>query len=236
MRRPHQTTPPRAANAWRLRQIIKKHRLCAPFVDGVVDSEDLPLNVSRETVQNNRLMGQLGKTIKGRVLRELKKLAESEPERYDQFIAEFGPLLKEGIATDPTARDEVLPLWHPHHGRLMRSSAAWPKGRTRFASAGARTRHPPATATSPSGRRPTDQGGRGGPGPWARGGDAAPLPADGPRVRGAGAHPGTEPQSPAHCQLVGADHGAAPHCRPSSTPGALGERGCTHQHPAPEGG
>ena len=80
------------------------------FVDGVVDSEDLPLNVSRETVQNNRLMGQLGKTIKGRVLRELKKLAESEPERYDQFIAEFGPLLKEGIATDPTARDEVLSL------------------------------------------------------------------------------------------------------------------------------
>ena len=57
------------------------------FVDGVVDSEDLPLNVSRETVQNNRLMGQLGKTIKGRVLRELKKLAESEPERYDQFLS-----------------------------------------------------------------------------------------------------------------------------------------------------
>jgi molecular chaperone HtpG len=80
------------------------------FVDGVVDSEDLPLNVSREMVQNNRLMAQLGKTIKSRVLRELKKLAEAQPERYDEFITEFGPLLKEGIATDPTARDEVLPL------------------------------------------------------------------------------------------------------------------------------
>ena len=80
------------------------------FVDGVVDSEDLPLNVSRETVQNNRLMAQLGKTIKARLLRELKKLAESEPGRYDEFITEYGPLLKEGIATDPAARDEVLPL------------------------------------------------------------------------------------------------------------------------------
>jgi molecular chaperone HtpG len=55
-------------------------------------------------------MQQLGKTIKTRLLRELKKMAEAEPERYDQFITEFGPVLKEGIAADPTARDEVLPL------------------------------------------------------------------------------------------------------------------------------
>jgi len=80
------------------------------FVDGVVDSEDLPLNVSRETVQNNRLMAQLGKTIKGRVLRELKKLGEADVEKYTRFIEEFGPILKEGLATDPAARDEILPL------------------------------------------------------------------------------------------------------------------------------
>lgn len=80
------------------------------FVDGVVDSEDLPLNVSRETVQNNRLMAQLGKTIKGRVLRELKKLGEADAEKYARLIEEFGPILKEGLATDPAARDEVLPL------------------------------------------------------------------------------------------------------------------------------
>ena len=80
------------------------------FVDGVVDSEDLPLNVSRETVQNNRLMQQLGKTIKGRLLRELKKLAEAQPEQYAAFIGEYGPVLKEGIATDPAARDDILPL------------------------------------------------------------------------------------------------------------------------------
>lgn len=81
------------------------------FVDGVVDSEDLPLNVSRETVQNNRLMAQLGKTIKGRVLRELKKLGQEEPEKYQTFWGEFGRAFKEAIAIDPTAKEDVLPLY-----------------------------------------------------------------------------------------------------------------------------
>ncbi|GAB4267091.1 MAG: molecular chaperone HtpG [Candidatus Promineifilaceae bacterium] len=80
------------------------------FVDGVVDSEDLPLNVSRETVQNNRLMRQLAKTIKGRVLRELKKLAEDSPEKYEQFWAEYGRIFKEAIAVDPLAKEDVLPF------------------------------------------------------------------------------------------------------------------------------
>ena len=84
------------------------------FIDGVVDSEDLPLNVSRETVQNNRLMRQLGKMIKGRVLRELKKLAESDPEKYAQFWAEYGRYFKEGTAIDPTAKDDVLPYFRYH--------------------------------------------------------------------------------------------------------------------------
>ncbi len=81
------------------------------FVDGVVDSEDLPLNVSRETVQNNRMMKQLGKTIKGRVLRELKKVAENEAVQYATFWQEFGRAFKEGIATDPEAKEDVLPLF-----------------------------------------------------------------------------------------------------------------------------
>lgn len=80
------------------------------FVDGVVDSEDLPLNVSRETVQNNRLMQQLGKTIRSRVLRELKKLGETDPENYAKFWSEYGLVLKEGLATDPAARDDIMPL------------------------------------------------------------------------------------------------------------------------------
>ena len=84
------------------------------FVDGVVDSEDLPLNVSRETVQNNRLMRQLGKMVKGRVLRELKKLADKDPEKYALFWEEYGRYLKEGTAIDPNAKDEVLPFFRYH--------------------------------------------------------------------------------------------------------------------------
>ncbi len=81
------------------------------FVDGVVDSEDISLNVSRETVQSNRIMRQLSKTVKGRVLRELKKLAKDEPEKYAGFWEEFGRALKEGLATDPMAKDDILPLF-----------------------------------------------------------------------------------------------------------------------------
>jgi molecular chaperone HtpG len=81
------------------------------FVDGVVDSEDLPLNVSRETVQNNRLMQQLGKTIRNRILRELKKLAESDAGRYARFWEEYKVILKEGAVVEPAAREEILPLF-----------------------------------------------------------------------------------------------------------------------------
>lgn len=80
------------------------------FVDGVVDSEDLPLNVSRETVQNNRLMRQLGKTITKRVLRELRKLAKNDSGKYAEFYGEFGRALKEGVATDPAGKDDILPF------------------------------------------------------------------------------------------------------------------------------
>ncbi len=81
------------------------------FVDGVVDSEDLPLNVSRETVQNNRLMQQLSKTLRGRVLRELKRLADNEREKYDRFWNEFGRAFREAVVTDPEVQAEVLPLF-----------------------------------------------------------------------------------------------------------------------------
>ncbi len=84
------------------------------FVDGVVDSEDLPLNVSRETVQNNRLMLHLGKTIRKRVLRELGKLAENDAEKYKVFWREYGRVFKEGIATDPAAKEDLLPFFRYH--------------------------------------------------------------------------------------------------------------------------
>ena len=80
------------------------------FVDGVIDSEDVTLNVSRETVQSNRIIRHLAKTVKGRVMRELKKLADKEPEKYAQFWKEFGRMFKEGIATDYEAREEIMPM------------------------------------------------------------------------------------------------------------------------------
>ena len=79
------------------------------FVDGVVDSEDLPLNVSRETVQNSRLMRQLGKTIRKRVVREINKLAEDK-EKFGTFWTQYGRFFKEGVATDHESREEILPL------------------------------------------------------------------------------------------------------------------------------
>lgn len=80
------------------------------FVDGVVDSEDIPLNVSRETVQSTRIMRQLGRTLRKRILRELATMAEKEPEKFAQFWQEYGRVFKEGLATDPRAMDEILPF------------------------------------------------------------------------------------------------------------------------------
>lgn len=81
------------------------------FVDGVVDSEDLPLNVSRETVQNNRLMQRLGRILRKRVLRQLNEVAEEDPKAYMVFWQEYSRVIKEGLAMDPTAKEEVLPLF-----------------------------------------------------------------------------------------------------------------------------
>jgi len=81
------------------------------FVDGVVDSEDLPLNVSRETVQNNRVMKQLGETIRKRVLRELKNISENDADKYEKFWNEYGRAFREAIATDMDAKEQVLPLF-----------------------------------------------------------------------------------------------------------------------------
>jgi molecular chaperone HtpG len=74
------------------------------FVTGVVDSEDLPLNVSRETVQSNRIVERIRTVLTNRLTDELERIAAEEPETYRTFWKEFGPFLKEGIALDPTAR------------------------------------------------------------------------------------------------------------------------------------
>jgi len=80
------------------------------FVQGVVDSEDLPLNVSRETVQSVGLMPKLKKIVTGQVMRELENLAKNDAEKFNAFWEEFGIFLKQGIAAEPLNTEKVQPL------------------------------------------------------------------------------------------------------------------------------
>ncbi|MFW6217370.1 MAG: molecular chaperone HtpG, partial [Verrucomicrobiota bacterium] len=80
------------------------------FVRGVVDSADLPLNISRESMQDSSLIQKLNKVITKRFLKLLEEKAAKEPEVYDDFWNKFGLFLKEGAATDYTHRDQLLKL------------------------------------------------------------------------------------------------------------------------------
>jgi HSP90 family molecular chaperone len=80
------------------------------FVQGVVDSEDLPLNVSRETVQSSGLMPKLKKVLTNQVMRELETLAKNNAEKYETFWKEFGIYLKQGIAANAAEADAIHPL------------------------------------------------------------------------------------------------------------------------------
>jgi HSP90 family molecular chaperone len=80
------------------------------FVQGVVDSEDLPLNVSRETVQSSGLMPKLKKVLTNQVIKELENLAKNNTEKYHQFWQEFGVYLKQGVAATPADSDSINPL------------------------------------------------------------------------------------------------------------------------------
>ncbi len=80
------------------------------FVEGVVDSEDLPLNVSRETVQGNPLMRQMRRALTGRVHKEIKALAENDAEKFRRFWEEFGIFVKEGVVTDPASQELLVDL------------------------------------------------------------------------------------------------------------------------------
>ena len=80
------------------------------FLKGVVDSEDLPLNISRETMQDKALLEKIGKTVTSRFLKFLADEAKSRPEGYDEFFAEFGIFLKEGAALDWTHKDALTKL------------------------------------------------------------------------------------------------------------------------------
>ena len=80
------------------------------FLKGVVDSEDLPLNISREMLQNNPLLAKIRGAIVKRVLADLKKRAEADAEDYGKFWGAFGAVLKEGLYEDLGRREDLLPL------------------------------------------------------------------------------------------------------------------------------
>lgn len=80
------------------------------FVRGVIDSDDLPLNVSREILQNSRQVEKLKSALTRRVLDLLEKVARDEPEKYAGFWREFGNVLKEGLAEDPANTARIAKL------------------------------------------------------------------------------------------------------------------------------
>ncbi|MDG5809206.1 molecular chaperone HtpG [Streptomyces ossamyceticus] len=80
------------------------------FVRGVIDSADLPLNVSREILQSSRAVDHIRSTAVKKVLRLLRRMATDEPDKYATFWEHFGSVLKEGMAEDPARRDELADL------------------------------------------------------------------------------------------------------------------------------
>jgi molecular chaperone HtpG len=80
------------------------------FMRIVVDSADIPLNVSREMVQRSPVIASIGKAIATRILQEIAKLAESDPEKFALIWENFGAVIKEGLHEDPQRRDAIFEI------------------------------------------------------------------------------------------------------------------------------
>lgn len=80
------------------------------FVRGVIDSEDLPLNISREMLQKNPILEAIGKGVTTRVLSDLDKLAADNKEQYEKVWTAFGPVIKEGLYEDTDRRDALYKI------------------------------------------------------------------------------------------------------------------------------
>jgi molecular chaperone HtpG len=80
------------------------------FVRGIIDSEDLPLNVSREILQQNRILASIRTASVKKILSELKNIATNQPEEYLKFVAEYNRQLKEGLHGDYANRETLLDL------------------------------------------------------------------------------------------------------------------------------
>jgi len=80
------------------------------FVRGIIDSSDLPLNVSREILQNNRVLEKIKTASAKKVLSEISKIAKKDDDKFATFIAEFGKTMKEGLYSDQANRDKILEI------------------------------------------------------------------------------------------------------------------------------
>ncbi|MQY76706.1 MAG: molecular chaperone HtpG, partial [Spirochaeta sp.] len=80
------------------------------FIQGIIDSDDLPLNVSREILQQNKILANIRSAAVKKILSELKKMAEHNQSKYESFYKEFGRPVKEGLFQDSANRDTLLEL------------------------------------------------------------------------------------------------------------------------------
>ena len=130
------------------------------FVRGVIDSEDLPLNLSREMLQTNPMLDAIGKAVTSRILAELDKLAENDKEHFEKIWEAFGPVLKEGLYEDPSGatRSTRSPASAPSTGgrrlaeprRLCRGAASRTRRRSTTRSATDAAAIPPARISKAS--------------------------------------------------------------------------------------
>lgn len=80
------------------------------FIRGVLDTEDLPLNISRETIQNNVVISKIKQILTTRILNQLTELAKDNPVMYNKFFSTFGQILKGGITIDSANKDKIIDL------------------------------------------------------------------------------------------------------------------------------
>jgi molecular chaperone HtpG len=123
-------SPPGRAKLYVRHVLIKEDAEIVPrwlrFVRLVIDSADLPLNVSRETIQESPAFASIKKAVANRVLHELTKLAERDKEKFAKIWGLFGSVLKEGLYEDPEKRDALFGLahfatsTHPEGGRGLK--------------------------------------------------------------------------------------------------------------------
>lgn len=127
-------TRPSRAKLYVKHVLIKENAEIVPrwlrFIRLVVDSADLPLNVSRETIQESPVFAAIKKAVTNRLLQELTKLSETDREKFAKIWDHFGSVLKEGLYEDPEKRDAIFGLArfatsaHPGGGRSLKDYVA----------------------------------------------------------------------------------------------------------------